>query len=217
MTKFRQHDLAVVDIPMDEVERHPENANQGDLDALEQSIAVNGFYQPVIVQSSTGYIIAGNHRWEAARKMGAASIPGIYLDVTDEEAKRMMLADNRITRLGRDDPSALVALLDELSDSDYGLLGTGFDPKYYQDLLDQMDTPLEFEDEPDEDPAKHIVDPYFVDVGPRGEDGEALGIIVTRRDQEPLKPSDLNRVREALGLNPLSRGVIAQYGVTGWE
>lgn len=215
MSKFRAHDLAVVETPLNEIERHPDNANQGDLDALTESISVNGFYQPVIVQSSTGYIIAGNHRWEAALKMGATTIPAIFIDVTDQEAKRMMLADNRITRLGQDDPSRLLELLDDLTDTDYGLLGTGFDPAQYQRLLDAAEEPLEFEKEPD-DKVGHTADPYFVDVT-HSEDGEALALSITRKDGLPIMPSDFNRVREALGLNRLSAGVLAQYGVKGWD
>lgn len=216
MTRFRQHDLEVVQAPLDEIERHPENANQGDLDAIEQSISVNGFYQPVLVQSSTGYIIAGNHRWEAAKRMNADSIPAIFLDVSDEEAKRIMVADNRTTRLGHDDPSMLLELLDTLSDTEYGLLGTGYDPATFQSMLDAAEEPLHFDDEPDGDPHPTI-DPYFVDIGTRSEDGEAISFSVSRRDGDVMSPEDLNRVREALGLGHLSRGVIAQYDVKGWE
>lgn len=215
MTKWHQHDLAVVDVPLDELTRHPENANQGDTDAIEESISVNGFYQPVIAQASTGFIIAGNHRWEVATKMGAATIPTIYLDVSDDEAKRMMVADNRITRLGRDDPALLLDLLDGLSQTDYGLMGTGFDSAQLQTLLDEADKPLEFDDEPGSSGHDdHEADPYFVD--PVIIDGEAHSFTVSRKDGEPMEPSDFNRVREAVGLNRISVGVLSQYDINGW-
>ena len=41
---------------------HPRNPRRGDVDAIEESIAENGFYGCVVAQRSTGYILAGNHR-----------------------------------------------------------------------------------------------------------------------------------------------------------
>lgn len=217
MGRYWNHELKVVNTPLDEIERHPENANQGDVDALEESVAVNGFYQPVIVQASTGYIIAGNHRWEVARKMGAESIPAIFLDVDDEQARRMMVADNRITRLGSDDPSQLLDLLDSLAGTDYGLLGTGFDSATLQRLLDEAEEPLQFDPEPEPEPDARGSDPWFIDPGDMSDEGELLTVKVSRRDGQVLTEHDYNAIRLALGLNKLSVGVLAQYGITGWN
>lgn len=216
MTKWRAHELQVANVPLDELTRHPKNANQGDIEAIEESINVSGFYQPIVAQASTGYIIAGNHRWEVALKMGAETIPTIYVDVTDEEAERMMVADNRITRLGQDDPALLLDLLDDLSQTDYGLLGTGFDAAQFQTLLDAADKPLEFENEPDDDQSTaHTADPFLVD--PIIDHGVCFTVTVIRKDGKEMQPEDFNRIREGLGLNRLARGVLAQYDIEGWE
>src|SRR6478752_10186842 len=75
------HQLEISEVLVDEVSQHPDNANNGDLEALKESIQVNGFFSPIIVQASTGYIIAGNHRWQVANELGMVTIPAIILDV----------------------------------------------------------------------------------------------------------------------------------------
>lgn len=56
-----------------------------------------------------------------------AEVPVIWVDVDDERARRILVADNRTTRLGHDDPEALASLLTELAETEGGLDGTGFD------------------------------------------------------------------------------------------
>lgn len=214
-----KYDLTVVETVLDEIEQHPDNANNGDTDALRESIETNGFFSPVLVQATTGYIIAGNHRYQVAKELGMVTIPAIFLDVDDDKAKRMMLADNRITRLGKDDPALLMNVLEELSESDLGLLGTGFTQSQLQTLQDLADTPLEFEDEPESEGHGVAGDDqtYVVHVVADEFSGEADHLSIVRKDEGPLTPNDLNRVREALGLRRLSQGVIAQYEIEGWD
>lgn len=87
-------------VPIDAIEPHPQNVNQGDVEAIVESIRHNRFYGAVTVQKSSNRIIAGKHRWLAAKKCGLNAVPVIWADVDDEEALRIMLADNRTTRLG---------------------------------------------------------------------------------------------------------------------
>lgn len=211
--------LEIVEILVDEVSQHPDNANNGDLEALKESIEANGFFSPIIVQASTGYIIAGNHRWQVANEIGMVSIPAIVLDVDDMQAKRMMLADNRITRLGRDDPALLTELLSDLSESDLGLLGTGFSHNDLQTMLDMADKPLEFDEEPEnEGGSSHdSVDAYIVLPVATEFTGECDSIVITRRDQGVIMPTDLNHIREALGLQRLTTAQIDGYDIEGWS
>lgn len=121
--------VAVADLKL-----HPWNVNEGDIGAIHQSIEHNGFYGAVVAQRSTGYVLAGNHRLQAAQAAGAESVPVIWVDVDDEHALRILLADNRTTRLGHDDPAALADLLNEILDSAGTLDGTG----YTGDDLDEL-------------------------------------------------------------------------------
>ena len=126
-------------VPMDQVQQHPQNPNNGDLDALIESIQVNGFTTAVTADAKTGYIIAGNHRYQALHALGATEIPVIWVDHMDASgAVRFMVADNRTGKLAVLDDAALAALLTDLSDTDMGLAGTGYDDASYQRLLLDM-------------------------------------------------------------------------------
>lgn len=130
-------------VSIDAVERHPRNYNQGDVEAIEESIEVNGMYRPVIAQKSTGYILAGNHTWETLAGQGAQRVPVIYLDVSDKEAYRIMITDNRTAALAIPNPVALVPLLMDIA-AEYGsLAGTGYNPDDLQVLTHLADMPVE--------------------------------------------------------------------------
>ena len=121
------------------------NARQGDVDVIKESMRTNGVFQPIIVQASTGKIIAGNHRYKAlvelhreAPDSWPSKVSVIPLDVTDEEALRIHLADNKTSDDAEWDIRALVAQLDEVTAQPSGLTGTGFDEDDLNDLRDQL-------------------------------------------------------------------------------
>lgn len=118
-------DLAGLMQPIDQIQPHPRNYNNGDLEAIAESIEVNGMYRPVFVQKNTGYIIAGNHTYAACLNLGATEIPVVHLDVDDTTAVRIMIADNRTAALAEPDNGLLVELLDSLAVNDT-LHGTGY-------------------------------------------------------------------------------------------
>lgn len=124
-------------VPTDAVSTHPENARRGDVDAIAESIDTNGMYRPIVVQRSTGYILAGNHTYLAAVQHGDTEVPVTYLDVDDTAARRIMIADNRHADLGDYDDEALLDLLRGLPD----LEGTGYD----EDSLDALASALDHE------------------------------------------------------------------------
>jgi ParB-like chromosome segregation protein Spo0J len=133
-------------VPVGALQPNGWNVNQGDLGSIIQSVQVNRFYGAVLAQKSSGKIIAGEHRWRAAQSEGLQAVPVIWMDVDDDTAKRIMLADNRTSRLGMDDPAALADLLQSLP----SLEGTGFDSEALQELLSDMSaTPFDGPAEPD--------------------------------------------------------------------
>jgi ParB-like chromosome segregation protein Spo0J len=126
-------------VPIDTVHQHAQNPNNADLDALIESIQVNGFVTAITADAKTGNIIAGNHRFQALHALGAKEIPVIWVDHMDESgAVRYMVADNRTGKLAILDETALAGLLTNLSDTDLGLAGTGYDEASYQRLLLDM-------------------------------------------------------------------------------
>jgi hypothetical protein len=134
-------DLEPLLIPIDDVHPHPANYNNGDVDALSESIEVNGMYRPIYAQRSTRNIIAGNHTWIACKGLGAESIPVVMLDIDDTTALRIMLADNRVAALAVPDNGLLLELLDHLAATD-SLIGTGYQPFDHEAIrhLTEMDT-----------------------------------------------------------------------------
>lgn len=216
MTDLKLGELAILYVDVSEIDPHPENANVGDLDAIKESIRINGYYAPILVQASTGYILAGNHRYRAARELGHSAVPVIYIDVDDEAAKRIMVADNRTTRLGHDDEAALAALLEQIGDSETGLLGTGYTHADLQTLLDAQDR---FDEDLLGEPTveKHAVSEGVYQVEPiAGAGGTCTGVLVTRFDHETWTPEDYNRVRTLLGLGAAARGALATLGIEEW-
>ena len=127
-------------VSADTLEVHPENARRGDLTILRESIRANGFYGVCVVQKSTNYILAGNHRFLAAVEEGITEIPTVYVDVDDDEARRLLLIDNRTTDLATYDDSKLKELLEIVKATERGLIGSGYDDTDYGDLLFQIDT-----------------------------------------------------------------------------
>lgn len=110
-------------VPSDTIQPHPDNPNHGDVEAIRESIQENDFYGAIVVQASTGRILAGEHRWRAARAEGLDVVPVIYRDCDDHTAIRIMLVDNETARRGDVDPEVVQHLLQTLESID----GTGYD------------------------------------------------------------------------------------------
>lgn len=114
-------------VAVGELTEHEDNPREGDLGAIYDSIRLNGFYGTVVAQRSSGRILVGNHRFRAARELGMEAVPVTWVDVDDEQARRILLVDNRTGDLaGYDDPK-LSEILRALEESDAGLAGTGYE------------------------------------------------------------------------------------------
>ena len=123
-------------VPIDSVDTYPDKPRRGDLQALKESIAKNGFYSVLVAQESTYHVIVGNHRLIALREMGATVVPVMFVDATDADARRIVLADNRTSDLAYYDDPSLFRLLEAL---DGDLTGTGFDKASYELLLQGLE------------------------------------------------------------------------------
>lgn len=122
-------------VPTESLVAHPDNPNIGDVDAIAESIRVSGFVGALQVQRSSRRILGGNHSWLAASRMGMAEVPVQWIDCSDAEAERIMVALNRTRDLAVYDDATLAQLLERLAaDPDYGLDGTG----YRDDDLDAL-------------------------------------------------------------------------------
>ena len=127
-------ELTVELIGIDTVEPHPENARVGDTSAIAESLTRFGQVKPIVVQKSTGYVVAGNHTRMAAKELGWEEIAAVLLDMDDDTAKAYLLADNRLSDRAKYDQSKLYDLLA----GDLDLDGTGYDLDYVESLGDAL-------------------------------------------------------------------------------
>ena len=95
--KILQESIEMVDT--DSIDPHPENPRVGDIGAIINSMRTNGFFGALIAQKSTRHVLVGNHRLHAATWLKMPQVPVIWVDVDDVKAKKIMLADNRVSDL----------------------------------------------------------------------------------------------------------------------
>lgn len=124
MLSAKTHEIEQVGIG--EVSPHPENPRLGRVDKIKDSLMRFGQMRPILVQESTGYIIAGNHTWLSAVELEWETIFVLKLDIDDNEALAYALADNRTADLGGYDDEALISALEKLNEES-ALVGTGYD------------------------------------------------------------------------------------------
>lgn len=114
---------------------HPDNPNDGDPDAISESLIEHGQYRPIVVWRKPGrdidVILAGNTTYAAAMQLGWTHIARTWIEAdTEQQAVKIMLADNRYARLAQMNRAQELALLRSLDD----LTGTGYTPDSMGDL-----------------------------------------------------------------------------------
>lgn len=118
-------------VPVGSLKPYDKNPRKGNVRAIAESLSTNKQYRPIVVQKKTKKILAGNHTWQAAKALGWTKIAVVFVDVSDEEAKRIVLADNRTTDLAGYDDKVLAELLKSLGDPE----GTGYSESDMQAIL----------------------------------------------------------------------------------
>lgn len=128
--------------PVAELTHYHQNARRGNVEAIAESLKVNGQYKPIVVNVGThtgraNEVLVGNHTLMAAKELGWESIDAVVIDANDDEARRIVLADNRTSDLGSYDDDMLLDLLQQQDD----LLGTAFDDTFVNDLTAHLAPP----------------------------------------------------------------------------
>src|SRR5204862_6941745 len=97
-------------IAIRELKPYPANPRRGEGGAIEESLEQNGQYRPIVVNQRTMEVLAGNHTLQAATELGWSEMAVTFIDCTEEQAKRIVLADNRTNDLAGYDNEALAEL-----------------------------------------------------------------------------------------------------------
>ena len=107
--------LTVEQVAIDQLRPDPANPRrigEEELDALERSLHQFGFVEPVLARREDRTVIGGHQRLVAARRLGLATVPVTWLDISIEQARLLNLALNKIP--GSWDDALLARLLADL-------------------------------------------------------------------------------------------------------
>ena len=140
-------------VPVGELVPYSANPRRGDVLRIAESLSVNGQYRPIVVRQETREVLAGNHTLAAARSLGWERIAATFVSCDDDQAKRIVLVDNRSNDVAGYDNAELLELLQSL---DGDLAGTGFDDGALADLerlVREAEVPPEGMTDPDYVPA----------------------------------------------------------------
>jgi len=142
-------DLETTTTKIDTLNPHHRNPRRGNIDAIAESLSRLGQYRPIVVNAGThtgrpNEILAGNHTWEAARKLGWETIQTVKIDVDEDTASRVLVADNRTSDLATNDDERLAAVLTDISD----LEGTGYSDEDLDDILALQEEEIELPPQP---------------------------------------------------------------------
>lgn len=158
-------------VNVDDLYTFEKNPRRGNIAKIADSLRVRGQYRPIVVNRGTHTgrdmeVLAGNHTLLAARSLGWSHIDCGIVDVDEQTARQIVLADNRLSDLGGYDDETLAELLDSLDD----FTGTGYSSDDLDALLAAQHQPEELtdrDDVPDIDDAPTISEEGDVyDLGP---------------------------------------------------
>lgn len=130
--KTQQYNLSDLKYPESNVRVHGEKQ----LEELKRSYKQFGQIRPIVIDEN-GVIIAGNGLTKALEQLGVEKVEVLQMkDLSENDKKKLMIADNKIYNLGRDDNDALFAMLESL-DGDYDV--PGFEEDTLKELLADLD------------------------------------------------------------------------------
>ena len=154
---MEQRKIEYTTVDINSIEAHPKNVRQGDIGAISESLKAHGQYRPIVVDRRTNRILAGNHTWKAAKALGWQQISAGFIETKDDdEALRILLADNKANDLATYDDTELINLLKDLAATDEGLEGTLFDGDELDALIaenEHFELPADVDEIPEQVPA----------------------------------------------------------------
>lgn len=184
MAKIAQMQEVSLDL-LKPCERNAKIHGEDQIRKLMNSIKEFGFISPCLVERDTFNLIAGHGRVEAAKRLGMKEVPCVFVeDLTDEQRRAYILADNRLSELGEWDMDMVNIELEELNDLDFDITLTGFD----------LDIDI---DEPDEEDEKYTDVVNIPQYEPSGEPVALEDCIDTTKYEELLEAIEGSNLDEA--------------------
>lgn len=164
------------------------------LKEFERSVSMFGQIRPIVVDENR-IILAGNGLFETLLRMGWSEADVLPIDgLSENQKKKLMLADNKIYGLGIDDLDSLDAFLMDLKDD---LDIPGFDEDLLESMVSQASEVSEKlqeygtldESEIEEIKSARERKDLYLSAAPE-KDGkeEAVNVETAKRQQEPVRP-----------------------------
>jgi DNA modification methylase len=125
----------LVEVGVGDLRLYAGNPRRGRVDLIAEGLARYGQYRPIVARRADRTVVVGNHMLQAARQLGWRSVQVLYVDLSEEKSKQLLVWDNRSSDLAENDTEALVELLEGLD----GLEGTGYEQEDLDELLDELD------------------------------------------------------------------------------
>ena len=137
-------------VPIEKLVPYKNNArthSEKQIEKVAKSIEEFGFINPILIDADYG-IIAGHCRTLGAKKLGLTEVPCIFVeDLTEEQKRAYILADNKLALDGGWDSELVKIELEELNDLNFDISLTGFemdiifeeDDSYYGDERERTD------------------------------------------------------------------------------
>ena len=126
-------------VPIKQLNPYKNNArthSEKQVEKIANSIEEFGFINPVLIDSNYG-IIAGHGRVKGAERLGMEEVPCLFIeDLTEEQKRAYILADNKLALDAGWDYELLEIELEELNDLDFDITLTGFDVDFLQEVKD---------------------------------------------------------------------------------
>lgn len=139
--------LLVLAVPIGKLRLDPKNARvhpDRNIASIKESLQRFGQRRPVVVNSISGIVLAGNGVLTAARDLGWTQIAALYVDDDPATASGYAIADNRTQETSFFDPDTLRDLIAELEIKDPELI-VGFSQEEVDEIMGRIKAP-----EPDE-------------------------------------------------------------------
>lgn len=103
--------------------RNTKNHPDEQISRLMASLTLRGQYRSVLARADNRMLIAGHGVRQAALRLGWTKIKVAFWDVDQDTADRVMLGDNRLAQLSKDDEDRISQLLQDVPEDEWLSLG----------------------------------------------------------------------------------------------
>jgi ParB-like chromosome segregation protein Spo0J len=182
--------------------QNPRN-NEEAIAKVARSIERFGFASPIVARTADGRIIAGHTRHAAAMSLGLRDVPVRFLDIDEQKASALALADNRLGEIATWDDEGLSAILEGLAAEDVDLDGLGWDESSLDELLGESSE--------DERYTAKIEAPIYEIKGERPDESELYDQARSGAMVEQIQSADIDEEARAFLLAAATRHTVFRY------